>query len=289
MPSREEDVKLVVDFVRRLRRVALHPLALDETGAVEGAPPLPGGYLQMLMRVSNRWEPEAPEVGPNGMGTLRSPLPDEVLFESLATRVRVFTADRRLYGKNGLGALDRLAGLDDLELRLSSEHFWREWAEATERGGPDERAYRVGYQIGPGSDAIQHHFTDIDLAYNWLYGDVIHSDEEKIEHFGVMERFRAAVGVFSQLAVVAIETLHYINELVELGILDLPVGTFSDPVVVTAREYTQTVFMLMGEVGADLLASGDQLPEQLRPALELVRHVASESARRGRELRRTGT
>ena len=28
-------------------------------------------------------------------------------------------------------------------------------------------------------------------------------------YFGIMERFRAAAGVFSHIAVVAIETLHY--------------------------------------------------------------------------------
>lgn len=30
MPTRDADVRLVADLVRRLRRVALHPLALDD-------------------------------------------------------------------------------------------------------------------------------------------------------------------------------------------------------------------------------------------------------------------
>jgi hypothetical protein len=67
------------------------------------------------------------------------------------------------------------------------------------------------------------------------------------------------------------------------------IATFSDPVVVTAREYVQQVFVLIGEVGADLVGSGSELPEQLRPALGLVRRVADGTARRGMELRRTGT
>jgi hypothetical protein len=33
-PTHEEDVALVVDFVRRLRRVALHPLALEGQAAM---------------------------------------------------------------------------------------------------------------------------------------------------------------------------------------------------------------------------------------------------------------
>jgi hypothetical protein len=283
MPGREEDIALLVNAVRRMRRLALHPLALDDTGG-DGEVPLPGDYLRMLMRVKNRIEP-----GPGQTATIRSPLPDEVLFESLATRVRLFTADRRLHWKEVLKALDRLTGLEDLELRLSSEHFWQEWREATERHTADERAYRVGYQLGNDPDGEHGHFTDIDMAYAWLYQDVVHADALTTGYFGVVERYRAAVGVFSHIAVVAIETLHYINGLVELGILDLPVGTVSDPVVVTAREYVQRAFVLIGEVGADLVGSGAQLPEELRPALDLVRQVADGTARRGMELRRIGT
>jgi hypothetical protein len=283
MANREEDISLLVDAVRRMRRLALHPLALDDTGG-DGEVPLPGDYLRMLMRVQNTIEP-----GPDQMATIRSPLPDEVLFESLATRVRLFTADRRLHWREVLRALDRLTGLEDLALRLSSEHFWREWTEATERDTEDERAYRLGYQLGDDPGGESGHFTDIDMAYAWLYQDVVHADALSTGYFDVMERYRAAVGVFSHTAVVAIETLHYINGLVELGALDLPVGTFSDPVAVTAREYVQRVFVLIGEVGADLVGSGSQLPEQLRPALGLVRRVADGTARRGMELRRTGT
>ncbi len=109
MPGREEDIAVLVDAVRRLRRLALHPLALDDTGA-EGEVPLPGDYLRMLLRVKNTVEP-----GPGQTATIRSPLPDEVLFESLATRVRLFIADRRLHWKEVLKALDRLTGLASLE------------------------------------------------------------------------------------------------------------------------------------------------------------------------------
>lgn len=36
------------------------------------------------------------------------------------------------------------------------------------------------------------------------------------------ERYRAPAGVFSHMAVVAIETPNYINHLVELGVIELP-------------------------------------------------------------------
>lgn len=279
MHNRAEDTALLVDAVRRMRRLALHPLALDDTGG-DAEPAFPGDYLRMLMRVENTIEP-----GPGSLATIRSPLPDEVLFESLATRVRLFTADRRLHWREVLKVLDRLTGLDDWPLRLSSEHFWREWTAATERDTENERAFRAGYQLGNDPNGERRHFTDIDMAYAWLYQDVVHADVPSTGHFGVIERYRSAVGVFSHIAVVAIETLHYINMLAELGVLDLPVGTFSEPVVVTDREYVQEVFVLIGEVGADLVGSDAQLPEELRPALALVREIGDATARRGNELR----
>jgi hypothetical protein len=45
----DADVQLVADFVRRLRRVALHPLALDDQ--VGEKTPMPGDLLPKLMPV----------------------------------------------------------------------------------------------------------------------------------------------------------------------------------------------------------------------------------------------
>jgi hypothetical protein len=78
------DTQLVADFVRRLRRVALHPLALDEQGDNDQSPALPGDLLRRLMHV-----PTSVEEHEDGTLTVRSLLPDEVQFESLATRCEV--------------------------------------------------------------------------------------------------------------------------------------------------------------------------------------------------------
>jgi hypothetical protein len=155
-----DDVQLIADFVRRLRRVALHPLALNYQGGDDIAS-LPGAYLRMLM-----------EAG--GTFLLR----------------------------------------------------------------PDRSA--TGF-------------------------------------FDIKERFRAAVGVFSHMAVVALDTLHYINHLVTLGLLELPVGTFSDSVVVTDREYVQQVFFFATEVGADLSVLDAEMPENLRPALQMAKKMMGKS------------
>ena len=229
--------------------------------------PLPGNYLRMLMTAGG-----TAEVGPDHSATIRSPLHDEVQFESLATRVRTFTLKSdRLHWPQVLDALDRLTGLEDQRLRSWSEQLRQAWAKATERNTSHERAYRLGYQVGDDGEGEQSHFTDIGVAYAWLYQDVAHGDAVSTGYFDVTERYKAAVGVFSHMALVAIGTLHYLNDLVALGVLSLPVGTFSDPVVVTDREYAKQVYWFDTEVGADLSVLDSEVPEHLRPALELAK------------------
>lgn len=79
--------------------------------------------------------------------------------------------------------------------------------------------------------------------------------------------------MFSHMAVVAIETLHYVNELVELGILDLPVGTFTDPVIVTDIECVMQAYFYDTDVGADLSVLDSEIPD----------HVASRAGGPARE------
>jgi hypothetical protein len=214
------------------------------------------------------------EVGPDHIAKIRSPLPDEVQFESLATRVRTFTIKSdRLYWPKVLDALDRLTGLQDQRLSWWSQQLREAWLEATERGTPQEHAYRLGYQVGADGGGEQGHFTDIEVAYAWLYQDVAHGDAVSTGYFDITERYKAAVGVFSHMAVVALDTLHYLNDLVRLGLLELPVGTFSDRVVVTDSEYVMQAYWFDTEVGADLNVLDSEVPEHLRPALELAKRL----------------
>jgi hypothetical protein len=65
-----------------------------------------GDRLLKLMKVEIK-----AEVRSDGTATLRSLFPDEVQFESLATRVRAFALPKdRLYWRKGLDAVDRLPG-----------------------------------------------------------------------------------------------------------------------------------------------------------------------------------
>jgi hypothetical protein len=118
------------------------------------------------------------------------------------------------------------------------------------------------------------------LAYAWLYQDVAHGDEVSTGYFGIKERYRAAVGVFSHLAVVAIETLHYINYLIQLDVITLPAGTLSDPVVVTDVEYVSRLrgMLVETEVGNDLSdpAIAASVPDELRPAFVLAQQMLTQ-------------
>ena len=75
-------MRLLADLVRRLRRVALHLLALEGQGGNDDIP-LPGPYLCKLISVEGTLK-----VRPDRSATMRSPLPDEVRFESLDRRPR---------------------------------------------------------------------------------------------------------------------------------------------------------------------------------------------------------
>lgn len=55
--------------------------------------------------------------------------------------------------------------------------------------------------------------------------------------------------------------------------MDLPVGTFSDPVVVTDREYVMRAYFFDTEVGADLSVLDSEIPEHLSPAFELAKEL----------------
>lgn len=261
MPTPDADVPLVVDFVRRLRRVALHPLALAEDEREET--PMPGDLLRKLMNVFL-----TVTVVDDQPRAVTTPLPDEVQFESLATRARTFTLKSdRLYWPKALAALDRLTGLDDIALRISSKDLVQEWREATGREDRT-RAYFVVTEDGTKQ-------TDVDLAYAWLYQDLAHGDEVSTGQLGIQQRFNAAVGVFSHLAVVAIETLHYINGLCELGVIELPVGTFSDRVTARTDFGMKVTGVHQVDLAEDLgeLPPGSPLPDSARPLSEVVNEL----------------
>lgn len=169
-------------------------------------------------------------------------------------------------------------------MTASTEGLRGEWMRATDRT-TRARAFFTGYAPADGS-AGGRHFTDIELAFAWLYQDVAHGDAVTTGHFDMTDRYRAAVNVFSSMAVVALETLEYINELVELEVITLPVGTFADTVIVTDREHVaRGVAFIETDVSDDLTDPAGVLASPPAPSDgDDARHGAA--AQRGPRVRR---
>lgn len=255
---RRQDLRLLADAVRRLRRIAEHPLAKQDEGE----------FLKKLYTVETK-----AQVRSDGTATMRRPLPDEVQFESLATRVRVFMLSRdRLYFGKVFDALDRMT-VGDQRAQEVNQNIRDGWTKATDRTSRT-RAYRIIQQdMASGGEAEQAH--DVDLAFAWLYQDVAHGDEPSTGGIGIMHRYQAAVGVFSHVAVMALHTLVYIKQLVEVGAIQLPEAAFNDQVIVTDTEVVMEGKMYESEVGADLgdFELGGPVPQHFRPAFDAIHQI----------------
>jgi hypothetical protein len=255
----EDDVRTVAHFVRRLRRVAQHPLARNH-----------GELLDQLAKV-----PVTVTKTTGGKALMRSPLPDEVAFESLATRLRPFLEPRDdLHFEKAFNALGRLLTPDYERFRWIVQEVHEEWRASTERSDRT-RAYFISTEAQKYSDVV--------LAFSWLYGDSVHGDHEKVETLNILERFRAAVGFFSGVAVVALATSNMLRQLVELGAIELPEEAFTDHVVVTEREIIREVEAYETDVGIDVsddlaafMESGQPLPAHIRPLHELMAELRAQ-------------
>lgn len=255
MRSRDADIRTVSHFVRRLRRVALHPLAADD-------PDILVNLARVQITFSRR---------PDGTMFMRSPLPDEVAFESLATRLRPFLVPSDdLYFEKAFKALERLIVVEKDNYKRIRAKVLDEWHKAVERGD-NTRAYQVITE--------EEEISDVVLAYSWLYGDSIHGDHKKAETLDIAHRYRAAVGLFSGIAVVAIATSNMLRQFVELGVVNLPDEAFTDDVVVTETELrVEVAEAYHTDVGADLTETtqnllrqtGEPLPHGVRSLDEFV-------------------
>ena len=228
MTDREADLRTVGHFVRRLRRVAQHPLAANNADDLVVL-----GSVQITIGRTK-----------DGKMVMRSPLPDEVAFESLATRLRPFLVPTDdLHFEKAFQALDRLVTPEREQYLALRQQVCQQWRDAVERSDRT-RAYKVITQ--------EAEFSDVVLAYSWLYGDSIHGDHAKVETLDIIDRFRAAVGFFSGVAVIAVATLNMIRQLVELGVVELPEQPFTDDVVVTQSEIrVELVDAYQADVGVD--------------------------------------
>lgn len=216
-------------FVIRARRVKAHSLVQD--GSVEK-------YAKTQMTVSFSMT--------TGATTIKDVVvPDEEVFESLATRLRpfivksepiylpnVFRAIRSLVPVDALGEKD-----EDFEKALVSaeqrfEHRFRE---------QDVETYSVQLLDGEGNPESGY-VSDAVMAGSWLYTDTVHADPhgEKAEgkKFGYRARYAAASPFFCELAILVVSMLNIVKALVEKGDLTISDTVWSEPVTYAEAEET---------------------------------------------------
>lgn len=240
-------------FVIRARRVKAHSLVQD--GSVEK-------YAKTQMTVSFSMT--------TGATTIKDVVvPDEEVFESLATRLRpfivksepiylpnVFRAIRSLVPVDALGEKD-----EDLEKALVSaeqrfEHRFRE---------QDVETYAVQLFDGEGNPESGY-VSDAVMAGSWLYTDTVHADPhgEKAEgkKFGYRARYAAASPFFCELAILVVSMLIIVKALVEKGDLTISDAVWSEPVTYAEAEETEGERVVEGSMR--VFPVGTILPDGVR-------------------------
>jgi hypothetical protein len=171
-------------------------------------------------------------------------LPDEEALEALAGRVRPLTlsGDPTWYG-HALTALGALSNQDP-ELVQRARDLRRAWQHAC---GSATRGYWVQRIAPTGSDVT----TDRQLAWAWLYGDLVHADPHTaaIDDLGLEERVLAAVGLMDELVLLTTATLALIEEAQDSGLLDLPNAPFESPVVLGRTEAEGRAWVVVAPEG----------------------------------------
>lgn len=207
-------------FVIRARRVAEHSLHTEDKST-----------LVKLASV-----PMSLTLYEDGKTQLVRTLPPEEAIESAAARVRplILESEPVHYAKvlAALGYLVRDIQMPRVQELL--DVLKKEW-KATHDG-----AVVRAYSVETGGASV----SDVELAYAWIYGDVVHADPlriEKTDEHGVEERYKAAAPLVAHLMINTISTLNLVAELVRLGHLNLPGNPFDKQVTVKTTEFVMQI------------------------------------------------
>jgi len=217
-----DDTTRLVAFVRRLRRIAAHPLIAADGG--ESMRDLASSKFKMVVF------PQTGDV------IMKHEVPEEVLFESMAARLRPMTLTRDdLAHKKVMQSLEACTDTSHPRVAVALAKMRADWAEVTVRDARNPGKVGQAFNLVSGNldGAEVETMTDVDLAYAWLYGDCIHGDVKNFGGSSSRDRYHAATSVFARIAVVAMGTLEYIRHLVDEGLLSLPEEAFTDAVVVS--------------------------------------------------------
>jgi hypothetical protein len=205
----EKSIAVLEAFVLRARRVMEHSLVREQR-------PLIDDLIRGKFRYSIVKNVESGEVTQQ---ELNQPLPAEELFESLAARMRpLIVSNEPIYYRRVFDAIETLVPADSLTELVEPMKWWRaNWKSVTDRtAGNPPQAYVVMTQDGT--------VKDWELAYAWLYGDLVHADPLK-QHTEVKVsigiRYQAATGIIARIFDCVERTLAMVELLEEHALIEL--------------------------------------------------------------------
>jgi hypothetical protein len=225
----DEDVlarhRLAVEhFVLRARRIESHSLWEDEAS------------LLALSRVTVRLNSDQ-----DGKFWLVKDLPPEEQIESAAARVRPLLEQKD--DANLLLATGALKYFcrDMPSSREFLQDIEKRWRARTSRSASDrDQKIQMLSPDGPASAVL----SDRELAFAYIYGDVVHHDRshlELTEQFGVRQRYEHAAPLVAFIMIQAARVLSLARAAQARKLLGLPDEVFSVPVVVGGEPFRNEV------------------------------------------------
>ncbi|KAA1007638.1 hypothetical protein FVA95_28635 [Pseudonocardia sp. EV170527-09] len=225
-------------FVIRARRVEEHSLAQDKDKLLT--------WAQATLTLSGI-EGEPPS-------ELRWSLPPEEQLDSLAARCRPFLLKGdSVYWANVTTALGYLVRNEtDPELPEAVEKLRDAWKKL-DRDSADSLGFesRAGGVDGVLGDMVSSKA----LAFAWLYGDLVHADEdipERVGEHGIDDRYRAGAILITNVARCVIMTLNVVRALQSRGIANLPAEVFEQRVVADPDAKLRIARSIMAPVGTSV-------------------------------------
>jgi hypothetical protein len=231
----DRHVQVLSAFVLRARRVEAHSLAADLEVLRKLA------AVEMTIQITTEG------------AFLSQTLPPEEQVESAAARVRPILLETEdvHYRKvmNALGFFARDAGT---EFAGKIAALRGEWARIQPRGTDVlGSSVQIQHPDGTRSDFL----SDTELAFAWIYGDVVHNDAERLaatEMHGVENRYKAAAPLVARLVLLTLSTLGATRRLKVRGLIDLPDDLFETEVVVRETTFRNRVNVWTAPLGTPI-------------------------------------
>ncbi len=191
----------------------------------------------------------------DGTTYIEREFPDDERMESLASRVRPLTLSEEPIHYNKV--MKAIGLILHSEGRPRSDEFYRRLAALRQlwrRYGLDKDS-EVGYwrSVAPadGSEPAVE-VTDVQLAACWFYSDVAHANPDawKAEAltFSRSHRFEAGVSRFSMLALAALQTLDFVRDLRDEGLVTIPQAAFETDLA-TSHDTPEKTMLMMAPPG----------------------------------------